>query len=137
MNKSKCPSIEAHSSNTHPRWQTRDLTLLLIAAAMAFLTGCHSAYVTATVSNHGSSSVSVVQVEYPSASFGTQTIAPGHDFKYRFKVLGSGSMKITYTDSTQAEHKFVGPQLKEGDEGSLSVVIEADKVDWQPRLTAR
>lgn len=100
-----------------------------MAAALS-LAGCHSAYVNATVSNQTTSAITLVQVEYPSASFGTQTIAAGDEFRYRFKVLGSGVMKITYTDAAQSEHKATGPTLHEGAEGSLNVTVATDGVHW-------
>ena len=112
---------------------TAFLSLSLILA----LTGCHSAYVNATVSNQTAASISLVQVEYPSASFGTQTIAPGADFHYRFKVLGSGQMKITYTDAAQHEQKATGPSLNEGSEGALTITVAPDGVHWQPPPTTR
>jgi len=107
----------------------RTVTLVL-AAAVFGLSGCHSAYINATVSNHTSAPISLVQVEYPSASFGTQTIAPGADFKYRFKVLGSGPMKITWTDAAEHEQKSTGPTLNEGAEGPLGIVVAPDGVHW-------
>lgn len=111
------------------------LTCLL--AAVLGISGCHSAYINATVSNRGASTISVVQVEYPSASFGTQTIAPGQDFKYRFKVLGSGTVKITYTDAAQVEHKFTGPSLKEGNEGTLGITVGDGKLNWNLSLASQ
>jgi hypothetical protein len=111
--------------------------VLSAVAAVVMMSGCHSAYVNATISNHGSTAISVVQVEYPSASFGTQSIAPGQEFKYRFKVLGSGTVKLTYTDAAQVEHKFTGPSLKEGDEGSLSAVVGAGDPGWNLSLQSR
>lgn len=128
-NKTSCPVSSATN--------TRGMKLLLAFVATVSMAGCHSAYMNATVSNHGQSAVSVVQVEYPSASFGTQTIAPGQDFKYRFKVLGTGLIKVTYTDSAQKEHKFSGPSLKEGDEGALSVVLGAAEPQWKLALATR
>jgi hypothetical protein len=107
------------------------LTVFLSITPTLALSGCHSAYVNATVSNHTPAPVSLVQVEYPSASFGTQTIAPGADFHYRFKVLGSGPMKITYTDTTQHEQKSTGPTLHEGTEGQLAITVASDGVHWQ------
>ena len=106
-------------------------------AAVLMVSGCHSAYVSATISNRTPSPISVVQVEYPSASFGTQTIAPGQEFKYRFKVLGSGTVKLTYTDAAQVEHKFIGPSLKEGDEGNLSAVVGVGDPGWNLSLQPR
>jgi hypothetical protein len=109
-----------------------------VALVMALMiSGCHSAYVNATITNHMPTPISVVQVEYPSASFGTQTIAPGQSFNYRFKVLGSGTLKVTYTDAAQVEHKMPGPPLKEGDEGSLTVVVEAGKTDFNLALAPK
>ena len=111
--------------------------MALIFFAAAVLTGCHSAYIDATVSNHTAAPISVVQVEYPSASFGTQTIAPGADFHYRFKVLGSGQMKITWTDTSEHEQKSIGPTLTEGTEGPLTVTVAPDGAHWQPPPAAK
>jgi hypothetical protein len=103
------------------------LLIGLVAAA-----GCHSPYVQATVSNHTDKTIELLEVDYPSASFGTQGLAPGADFHYRFKVLGSGVTKLLYTDSAHQDHKSDGPALKEGDEGPLVIVIAPTGVTWQP-----
>jgi len=104
--------------------------LLLIAT-----TGCHSPYVATTVSNRTSQPIELLEVDYPSASFGTQNLAPGADFHYRFKVLGSGNMKVLYTDSAHQDHKADGPFLKEGAEGPLTIVLTDTGVLWQPAPT--
>ena len=110
------------------------LTLLigLIAA-----TGCHSPYVSTTVSNHTTQPIALLEVDYPSASFGTQALAPGADFHYRFKVLGSGNMKLLYTDNAHHDHKSDGPFLKEGTEGPLTIVIADTGVTWQPSFVSK
>src|SRR6201986_9454 len=91
-------------------------------------TGCHSPYVAATVSNRTGQPIELLEVDYPSASFGTQTLAPGADFHYRFKVLGSGNMKLLYTDSDQHQQKSDGPFLKEGAEGPLTITVGPEGV---------
>jgi hypothetical protein len=103
-----------------------------IAALLCSITGCHSAYVEATVSNRTSQPIALVEVDYPSASFGTQALAPGADFHYRFKVLGTGSMKLTYTDSSRKDQSSKGPYLKEGAEGPLQITVASDGIHWQP-----
>jgi hypothetical protein len=109
------------------------ITCLATLATLSFtLAGCHSAYVEATVSNRTASPVTLVEVAYPSASFGTQNLAPGADFQYRFKVLGSGPMKLTYTDSAHHEHITPGPTLNEGAEGPLQILITPTAIQWQP-----
>jgi hypothetical protein len=96
------------------------------------LMGCHSAYIAATVSNHTAKTLSLIEVDYPSASFGTQMLAPGQDFHYRFKVLGSGPVKVIYTDSQEHEVKATGPDLHEGAEGPLTIVLGEGGVTWLP-----
>jgi hypothetical protein len=105
-----------------------------ILCTMAFVfafTGCHSPYISATVSNRTAQRIDLLEVDYPSASFGTQNLKPGEDFHYRFKVLGSGSMKLLYTDDGHQDHKSDGPLLKEGAEGLLTIAITPTGVDWQ------
>lgn len=111
------------------------MRLLRAAAFLAFLTaalGCHSHYVAATISNRTAQPIDLLEVDYPSASFGTQSLAPGADFHYRFKVLGSGNVSVTYTTSSFHNKKSEGPLLKEGDEGPLQIVIASDGVRWIP-----
>ena len=106
------------------------LTLVLLCSL-----GCHSAYVEATVSNRTRQTISLVEVDYPSASFGTQDLAPGADFKYRFKVLGSGATKVLWTDLAHIDHTAPGPELKENDEGKLTVTFDAAGPSWDKHLT--
>jgi hypothetical protein len=108
----------------------RSLRCLALFSALLF-TGCHSAFVEATVSNRTSQRIELVEVDYPSASFGTQALQPGADFHYRFKVLGEGKLKLTYTDSANHEKTSEGPYLKEGAEGPLQIVIQNNEIQWQ------
>src|ERR1700758_947495 len=96
---------------------------LAIFACLLSAVGCHSPYISATVSNRTSQRIELLEVDYPSASFGTQYLAPGSDFHYRFKVLGSGRMKLLYTDGVHQDHKSDGPLLAEGAEGLLTITI--------------
>jgi hypothetical protein len=96
--------------------------------------GCHSPNIAATISNRTSERVKLIEVDYPSASFGTQSLAPGQDFHYRFKVIGQGAMKLTWTDAANREHKSDGPMLKEGAEGPLTIAIAPDGAHWDLHL---
>lgn len=98
------------------------------------LSGCHSPYVQADVKNASGATVSLVEVDYPSASFGVQTLAPGQDFHYRFKVLGEGETQILWTDTAEKQHTVKGPSLHEGLQGPLTVTITGATATWQMQL---
>ncbi|HEX7158130.1 MAG TPA: hypothetical protein VF214_03905 [Edaphobacter sp.] len=98
------------------------------------IAGCHSPNVDATISNRTADPVKLIEVDYPSASFGTQSLAPGQDFHYRFKVIGEGAMKLTWTDAANREHKSDGPTLKEGSQGPLTIAINPDGAHWDLHL---
>jgi hypothetical protein len=105
--------------------------LLALAATLPFTAGCHSRYVEATITNHSGATVQLLEVDYPSASFGTQNLAPEGVFHYRFKVLGSGPTKMVYTDAAHHEHSTNGPALKEGDEGRLTIELQPSEAEWK------
>lgn len=101
------------------------------------ISGCHSAFVETTIDNQGQSPVRLVEVDYPSASFGVGTIAPQSKFHYRFKIQGSGPLKIEFTDASGKVRDSDGPVLNQGQEGHLAIVIQPNgEVSWQPQLTA-
>ena len=104
--------------------------LMALSAALT-LTGCHSAYIETTVTNHTAQPIELLEVDYPSASFGTQNLAPGAAFHYRFKVLGAGPTKLLYTDASHKDHTSSGPPFVEGQEGRLSIGIEDATAKWQ------
>ncbi len=97
--------------------------------------GCHSKYVETTITNGSAKLLTVIQVEYPSASFGVQTLPPGQSFHYRFKLYGTGPLKLTFFDAKAQEHHQVGPVLTEGQEGQLTIAFPAqDHATFQMRL---
>ena len=99
------------------------------------LAGCHSAFIEATVVNGTDKPLALVEVDYPSASFGTQDLAPGGEYHYRFKVLGSGVMKVLWTDAAHQDHSANGPDLHESDEGKLTVVFGSSGPRWTQALS--
>lgn len=108
----------------------------LAASLSLCLVGCHSPFIEATLVNHSGATARLVELDYPSASFGTQTLENGATFHYRFKVIGEGPVKLSWTDAQQKEHAFQGPAIHEGQEGTLSVTITSGQPDWRSKLHA-
>ena len=107
---------------------------VLAAMALAALTGCHSHYISIDVQNHTGKPITLVEVDYPSASFGVDTLAAGATYHYRFKILGDGPTKILWTDAAQQSHTVAGPALTEGQEGTLTADITPTTATWQSNL---
>jgi hypothetical protein len=108
--------------------------LAFVASSLLLLGGCHSAYIEATVHNATGGPVSVVEVDYPSASFGKESLPDGADFHYRFKVLGSGATKVLWTDANHHDHTVAGPSLQEGAEGRLLVTLTSGSATWDVNI---
>jgi hypothetical protein len=102
-----------------------------LAAVFALLSGCHAPVMHATLQNASGGVLHTIQVDYPSASFGSNILADGAVFQYSFEVHGSSALHISYTDAAGHDHAADGPVLHEGDRGALRVVLMPDgKVQW-------
>ena len=101
---------------------------------LTVIAGCHSHYIQATLVNRSAAPLNVIQVEYPSASFGTQQLQPGAAFHYRFKLLGSGPIKVSFIDAHNGEHAQTGPTLNEGQEGQLNIDLTQTRADFNQAL---
>jgi hypothetical protein len=106
----------------------------IVAFVLIVCSGCASKYVQAAVRNQTGGAVTLVEVDYPSASFGKEALAAGAEYDYRFKILGSGPTKVLWTDSGQKQHEVAGPKLDEGQQGSMVVTLTSSGASWDVQL---
>lgn len=107
-------------------------------AAALLLAGCQSPWVQATVTNDQDTPINLVEVNYPGGSFGIQNIAPHATFHYRFHILLNDKVEVDFTDSTGHNKTVKGPELDQGEEGTLGIDIGLqDKVVWTTHLAQR
>jgi hypothetical protein len=106
----------------------------IVLVALVGLSGCKSAFVDADVKNETGGVISPVEIDYPSASFGKETVAAGNDFHYRFKILGSGGTTVMWTDAGRQQHSVKGPNLHEGQEGRVVITIGPTTATWETSL---
>ncbi len=69
-------------------------TLLAILVAVA---GCHSHHIEATIENHTGAAITLLEVDYPSASFGADILEPDGTFHHRIQTRGNGPISVQYT----------------------------------------
>ena len=109
-----------------------------LALAVIAVAGCHSAHVEVTVENRTGSAVRLLEVDYPSASFGADSLAAGAVMRYRIQLQGSAPLKLQYTDAANHQIQIQGPTVSQGQEGKLVIVLQpAGKADFSPQLGTR
>ncbi len=79
-----------------------------------------------TVRNQGPD-VHQLEVNYPHASFGRDQLGSGASFDYPPKLIGSGAIKVTFTDSKGKSHTATGPTVQEGLRKTLVISIGEDE----------
>ncbi|MGP8251139.1 MAG: hypothetical protein ACLQHF_03840 [Terracidiphilus sp.] len=113
----------------------RALVPAFVLASSLAISGCQSHHIDSTIENRTGATIHQVEIDYPSASFGIDTLNPGQIYPYRFKVQGKGPLKVQYTDSTGKQVHLQGTTLAEGDEGQYLIILLPDgKVQWIPSL---
>jgi hypothetical protein len=116
-------------------------SLRLLLAAMVFLgflavAGCHSYHVDTTVENRTGKPVKLLEVDYPSASFGTGALDSGAVYAYQMQFRNSGPLKVSYTADDGRLISIDGPKVAEKQEGRLGIVLLPDgKAEFHPELT--
>ena len=117
----------------------RILASFAVAALLA-MAGCHSYHVETTVENRTGAPIQLLEVDYPSASFGADKLDADGVFHYRIQLRGAGQLKVQYTASTgsqaQKQVQIDGPTLAERQEGQLKIVLlPGGKAEFHPELT--
>ncbi len=109
----------------------------LAAGTLAAAVGCHSYHVDTTVENHTGAPIQLLEVDYPSASFGADKLDAGQVFHYRIQLRGSGPLKVQYTAADEHPVQMTGPTLAERQEGQLVIdLLPGGKAEFHPQLTA-
>jgi hypothetical protein len=116
--------------------QNQSWILAAILPPALLLAACHSYHVETTVENRTGGTIELLEVDYPSASFGDDSLAAGGVFHYRIQLRGSGPLKVQYTARDGRQVQVDGPSLAERQEGSLDIVLlPAGKAEFHPELT--
>jgi hypothetical protein len=113
----------------------RRLLLASVLAALFPLAACHSYHIDTTIQNRTGADIQLLEVDYPSASFGANRIAANADFHYRFQVRGDGPLKLSFTSASGKQIQATGPTLAEHQQGQLQIVLQpAGKVEFLPQF---
>lgn len=106
-------------------------------SALLATSGCRSHHVEITVENRTGAAIQLLEVDYPSASFGADKLAADADFHYRIQIRGTGPLKVMYSATAGHQNMINGPTLAEDQQGRLEIVLLPDgKAEFHPELTS-
>lgn len=109
-------------------------------AALIFLitlTACRARVVKVSLINTSAEPVKTIIVDYPTATFGKDKLAPGETFSYGIKPLETGPLKVRFTGMDGREHSYTGPMLARNDEGEIDLKFAQNEVTANPRLVGK
>ena len=108
---------------------------VLLSAVLAAC-GCRSYHIEITVENRTGSNIQLLEVDYPSASFGSDSVATDADFHYRIQVQGNGPLKVQYSAPGGLKFQMNGPNISERQQGRIEIVLlPGGKAEFHPELT--
>src|ERR1700749_691628 len=112
----------------------KTIRIIAILLFMALLAGCRARVVDINLTNTSNAEVKTIIIDYPTATFGRDKLAPGETFHYSIKPLETGMLKIQYTDVLGSIHTYTGTQLHKDDRGTIEVNINQGGVLVKPSL---
>ncbi len=117
------------------RIPAKRVVLAGLCALLLMAAGCKSYWMDATVVNRSGEVVKELEVSYPSASFGANTLAPGAEYKYHFQVRNSGPMAVDYVNADGKHVRVEGTTLDESMQGTVEIdLLPAGKVEFHPAI---
>lgn len=97
---------------------------LVVAILFALsLAGCRAHVVKISLANTSAQPIKTIIVDYPSATFGKDTLAPGETYFSLIKPVDQGPIKVRFTDAQGTNHAYQSISLQQGDDGSVTITL--------------
>jgi hypothetical protein len=93
--------------------------------------------VTIKLVNTSAGTLSTIIVDYPSATFGKDQLAPGETFSSPVKLTDTGPLKVQFTDAKGASHTVVGSVVHRNDEGLIEINLNQGGATITSNITGR
>ena len=108
------------------------LPKVFLALVVLLAAGCRSRVIHVRLVNTSSQPISTIIVDYPGATFGVDSLAPGKTFQYVIKPLENGVLKIQFADSRGISHTYSGPAVHKNQEGTIEINLTQDSASAGP-----
>jgi hypothetical protein len=74
--------------------------------------------------NTSAEPLSTIIVDYPTATFGKDKLAPNETFSSPVKITDSGPLKVQFTDARGSIHTYTGLILHANQEDSIEIKLD-------------
>src|SRR5438445_10502652 len=108
------------------------MKFLRLVAPVVFalsLSGCRAHVVKISLTNTSAQPIKTIIVDYPNATFGKDTLAPGETYFSLIKPLDQGPIKVRFTDAQGTNHAYQSISLRQGDDGSVNIKMTQNSAD--------
>jgi hypothetical protein len=85
--------------------------------------------------NTSAQPISTIIVDYPSATFGKDKLAPGETFISPVKLTDDGALKVQFRDANGGSHAYTGPMLHRNEEGSIDIRLDQNGAVAETHIT--
>jgi hypothetical protein len=114
---------------------TRKFLAIGILSLLVTTAACRSPHVDISVENRTGAEVRLLEVDYPSASFGADSLAAGATMHYKVQLQDKGAIKVQYMTPDHKQPQATGPEISEGQYGKLDIVLlPGGKAEFHPEL---
>jgi hypothetical protein len=96
----------------------------IFALLLLTLTACRAHMLSIRLINTSTEPLSIIIVDYPSATFGKDKLAPSETFSSPVKITDNGPLKVQFTDAKGALHTYTGLKLHPNQEGSIEIRLD-------------
>jgi len=104
--------------------------LLIVATIFALsLSGCRAHVVKISLTNISAQPIKTIIVDYPNATFGKDTLAPGETYFSLIRPVDHGPIKVMFTDAQGSVHNYQSISLQQGDDGSVNIKLTQISAD--------
>jgi hypothetical protein len=107
----------------------KSLRLIVVMVLALSLSGCRAHVVKISLTNASARPIKTIIVDYPNATFGKDTLAPGETYFSLIKPLDHGPIKVRFTDAQGGNHSYESISLQLGDDGSVNIKLTQTSAD--------
>jgi hypothetical protein len=113
----------------------RTISAILASSLLLSAAGCQQRHVEAALVNHTGVELRLIEIDYPSSSFGANALGPEEDIHYAMRIHGSGPVRIQYVIGNSSPVSIQGPVLHQGQHGRLDIDLRPNgRAEFHPTL---